>query len=390
MPIKNNHNINVHVKNVIKLDHNKKKTRRRRKNKNNKNIMPLARPNNSVYNPNATTYFSGGGGGGGGIILAPTNKSGYDMKPRIGFGIDPNDTTSTNMTQQLLSEHQKQNDDKTNQMFLEHQKQNDDKTNQMFINYHKNFVNGMKLYHNNYVEPLKNDIHILQSDFDSYKMSNYPLLYPDSPLKETLTNDLLTADDNYNKDNNNNVVYNDENSVLYDPLLKPYYPDFNIEDIYNSKNADNFDDKDGYPILHSNNADNFSPPPFDEFISNNFNNANLNEDFDVQSVDDENDEVPKDNSVLEVVMIPQYLSKINNADNLRYIIKNHGLNINTQNLNVKSLKDKIKQKILELNPGIDTSSIIFNLPADILSDNQLAEGKKLLKQKKSTQQYKKL
>ncbi len=125
MPNKNH--INVNVKNVIKLDHNKKKTRRRRKNKNNKNIpIPLARPNNSVYNPNAITYQTGVSGVGstgvgsshpssqGGSIQYPINKSAYDTKPRIGFGIDPNsDTASTNMTQQLLLEHQKKNDDKS-------------------------------------------------------------------------------------------------------------------------------------------------------------------------------------------------------------------------------------------------------------------------------------
>ena len=133
MPIKNNH-INVNVKNVIKLDHNKKKTRRRRKNKNNKNIpLPLARPNNSVYNPNGITYQTGVGSSHpsvqGGSIQYPINKSAYDTKPRIGWQ-DPNDTNSTNMTQQLLLEHQKQNEDKTNQLLLEHQNKNDDKTNQ--------------------------------------------------------------------------------------------------------------------------------------------------------------------------------------------------------------------------------------------------------------------
>jgi hypothetical protein len=52
------------------------------------------------------------------------------MKPRIGFGVDPNsDTTSTNMIQQLL---------------LENQKYNDDKTNQKFFDYHKQIENGMK------------------------------------------------------------------------------------------------------------------------------------------------------------------------------------------------------------------------------------------------------
>jgi hypothetical protein len=134
MPIKNNH-INVNVKNVIKLDHNKKKTRRTRKNKNNKNMpIPLARPNNSNYNPNAITYQTSGVGGS--IQYPPSNKPTYDMKPRIGFGIDPNsDTTSTNMTQQLL---------------LEHQKKNDDKTKKMLLDYNKYIQESVSAYHNSY------------------------------------------------------------------------------------------------------------------------------------------------------------------------------------------------------------------------------------------------
>jgi hypothetical protein len=352
MPNKNH--INVNVKNVIKLDHNNKKTRRRRKNKNNKNIpIPLARPNNSVYNPNAITYqtgVSGVGSTGGSIILPPTNKAGYDTKPRIGFGIDPNDTNSTNMTQQLL---------------LEHQKKNDDNTKQMLFAYHKNFVNGMKVYHNNYYEPLKNDIHILKSDFDSYT-NTYPIIYePHSPLPERYTNDFL--------------INNDDNNAEY-----------NLDNIYNSKNADNFDDKEGYPILESNNADNFLPPPFKEFVTNTFNTTNLKNnidetnlknDFDEQSDDDEND-LPKNDAVLEVVMISQYLSKVNNAENLRYINKTYGLNINSKNLNVGLFKDKIKQKLKELNPSIDASSIIVKLPATKLTDKQIAEGKKIKENKK--------
>ena len=126
MPTKNNH-INVNVKNVIKLDHMKKKTKRKhQKNKTNKKSgvpISLIRPNNSVYDPNAITYRTGDARIQGGSIQYPIiNKSGYDMKPKIGF-IDPNsDTTSTNMTQQLLLEFQKQNDDKTNKMFSDYDK----------------------------------------------------------------------------------------------------------------------------------------------------------------------------------------------------------------------------------------------------------------------------
>ncbi len=281
MPIKNNH-INVNVKNVIKLDHNKKKKtrRKRRENKNNKNIpMPLVRSNNSVYVPNAITYQTGGGGS----IQYPINKSGYDMKPRIGF-IDPNsDTISTNLTQQLLLENQKYND-------------------------------------------------------DSYIV--------------------------YNTNNNRKEVFE---------------PELNFEDIYNSKNADNSDAKENYPILTSNNADIFSPPPFDEFILNNFPNPNLNKDFEVQSVDEDDDEdkLPKNNAVVETVLVPQYLSLINNLESLKFINTNEGLNIDTKGLKNYDLKKKIIEKLIK--QGKDAS--IVKLPADKLTDKQVAEGKKI-KQKK--------
>ena len=162
-------------------------------------------------------------------------------------------------------------------------------------------------------------------------------------------------------------------------------PEINFDNIYNAKNADNFDDKKGYPILASDNANKFSPPPFDEFVTNTFNNTNLkndidnpnlNNDFDEQSDDDEND-LPKNDAVLEVVMIPQYLSKVSNFQNLKYINKTKNLNINFQDLNVKSFKEKIKQKLIQLNPSIDEASIIVNLPADRLTDKQIAEGKKI-------------
>jgi hypothetical protein len=57
-----------------------------------------------------------------------------------------------------------------------------------FVKKHKNVIDAVRndesvqnLYHSKHIAPLKNDIHILQSDFDSYKTStnpkiNYPLL----------------------------------------------------------------------------------------------------------------------------------------------------------------------------------------------------------------------
>jgi len=357
MPTKNNH-INVNVKNVIKLDHMKKKTKRKRqKNKTNKISgvpISLVRPNNSVYNPNAITYQTGGS------IQYPTiNKTGYDMKPRIGFGVDPNsDTTSTNMIQQLLLENQKYNDDKTNQKFFDYHKQIENGMKE----YHDNFKNGMEKYHTNYIEPLKNDIHNLQSDFDSYKTSNDPLIYyPQSPLPKHYTNDLLINNDD------SNIVYNTNNN-----RKEVFEPELNFEDIYNSKNADNSDAKENYPILTSNNADIFSPPPFQ--------NPNLNKDFEVQSVDedDDEDELPKNDAIVETVLIPQYLSLINNLESLKFINTNEGLNIDTKGFKTNyNLKMKIIEKLNE--QGKDAS--IVYLPADKLTDKQIADGEKI-KQKK--------
>ena len=374
MPIKNNH-INVNVKNVIKLDHNKKKTRRRRKNKNNKNIpIPLARPNNSVYNPNAITYQTGVGSSHPSIqgsIQYSTNKSTYDMKPRIGFGIDPNsDTTSTNMTQQLL---------------LEHQKQNDDKTNERFLDYHTNFVNGMKLYHESYYEPLK-------SDFDRFT-NTYPTIYQQqSPSSaEHYTNNLL-------------INYDDNNVKKITPYLNKYKsavdntnnnrkiehgydePEFNFDNIYNSKNADNFDDKEDYPILESNNADNFSPPPFDEFVSNAFNNTklkndidntNLNEAFDVESVDEDENDLPKNDAVLEEKTFAIYFSQIKDPKILNYINKSDprlklivppGIGGGAFNL---LLLNKLKQSTNTKIKGLK-----FNIPARFFTEEQIKKLKK--------------
>ena len=219
----------------------------------------------------------------------------------------------------------------------------------------------MGKYHTNYIEPLKNDIHILQSDFDSYKTSNDPIIYyPQSPLPKHYTNDLLINNDD------SNIVYNTN-----DNRKEVFEPEFNLEDIYNSKNADNFDEKENYPILKSNNADIFSPPPFDEFISNNFPNPNLKNDFEVQSVDENDDE----DVVIQTVLIPQYLSLINNLESLKFINTNQGLNIDTKGLKNYDLKKKIIEKLK--NKGKDTS--IVYLPADKLTDKQMKEGEKLQK-----------
>ena len=363
MPTKNNH-INVNVKNVIKLDHSKKKTKRKRQ-KNKTNKISLIRPNNSVYDPNSITLRTGDARIQGGSIQYPINKSGYDMKPRIGF-IDPNsDTISTNLTQQLLLENQKYNDDKTKQTFINYH----EKIENGMKAYHDQFLNGMSKYHKNFIDPLKNEIHILQSDFDSYKTSTNPKIdYPESPLPKHYTNDLLINNDD------SNIVYNTNNN-----RKEVFEPELNFEDIYNSKDADNSDAKENYPILTSNNADIFSPPPFDEFILNNFPNPNLNKDFEVQSVDEDDDEdkLPKNNAIVETVLVPQYLSLINNLESLKFINTNEGLNIDTKGLKNYDLKKKIIEK---LNLAGKSTSIV-NLPADKLTDKQIADGKKIQKLK---------
>jgi hypothetical protein len=76
-------------------------------------------------------------------------------------------------------------------------------------------------------------------------------------------------------------------------------------------------------------------------------------------------------------LVPQYLSLINNLESLKFINTNEGLNIDTKGLKNYDFKKKIIEKLNE--QGKD-ASIVF-LPADKLTDKQLAEGKKI-KQKK--------
>jgi hypothetical protein len=333
--------------------------------------MPLVRPNNSVYDPNAITYQTGAGGGG--IILHPINKGPYDTKPRIGWQ-DPNDTNSTNMTQQLL---------------LEHQKQNDDKTKKMFVNYHKNIKDGFIAYHNNYYEPLLREYNNLQTDFDIYK--RYPL--PSNYTQELLNN-------NYNT--NDNIVVDNTNFQQQNPM-------YDYTDIYKSNN--NLDDKDTdypilepthpnnfdtnnedyYPLLESNNADNFSPPPFENFLSKH---------FDVETVDeDENEnlnkklssfdigEQPKNDALLEEFMYPQNLASINRMDKLRYINNNDKhLHIRDipKDISINKFKKLINEKLFKKDPKTNEMNNIrgdlnFDLPASYLTDAEIERGKTILK-----------
>jgi len=266
MPTKNNH-INVNVKNVIKLDHNKKKTRHRRKN-NKKSGVPisLVRPNNSIYDPNAITYHTGDARmqGGGSIQYPIINKSGYDMKPRIGF-IDPNsDTTSTNMTQQLL---------------LEFQKQNDDKTNKMFSDYNKKLQNAYIAYHNNYYEPLVTEHNNLQTDFDRYKTNNYKNVdydyYSDNSDNNAkiFPSSILSNNDTKNNafEDINNTRFEQYNPVYNDVMLNDSVEEENLI-LASNNNEDNLNNPEKLnPLLTSDNSSNFSPPPFENFLNDHFN-----------------------------------------------------------------------------------------------------------------------
>ena len=273
----------------------------------------------------------------------------------------------------------------TQQLLLEHQKQNDDKTNERFLDYHTNFVNGMKLYHESYYEPLK-------SEFDRFT-NTYPTIYQQqspSPAEHYTNNLLINYDDNNVKkitpylnkyksavDNTNN---NRKIEHGYDE------PEFNFDNIYNSKNADNFDDKEDYPILESNNADNFSPPPFDEFVSNAFNNTklkndidntNLNEAFDVESVDEDENDLPKNDAVLEEKTFAIYFSQIKDPKILNYINKSDprlklivppGIGGGAFNL---LLLNKLKQSTNTKIKGLK-----FNIPARFFTEEQIKKIKK--------------
>ena len=163
-------------------------------------------------------------------------------------------------------------------------------------------------------------------------------------------------------------------------------PEFNFDNIYNSKNADNFDDKEDYPILESNNADNFSPPPFDEFVSNAFNNTklkndidntNLNEAFDVESVDEDENDLPKNDAVLEEKTFAIYFSQIKDPKILNYINKSDprlklivppGIGGGAFNL---LLLNKLKQSTNTKIKGLK-----FNIPARFFTEEQIKKLKK--------------
>jgi hypothetical protein len=269
----------------------------------------------------------------------------------------------------------------TQQLLLEHQKQNDDKTKQMFSDYHKYIKDSVSAYHNSYYEPLLREHNNLQTDFDTNKMNNYAI-----PQPYLNNNELNPLSDNYD-DSNPNPKFNPWSDTYDDelPTPNPNLDPWGDDTINNMKDPAIPHPDDINTILASDNADKFSPPPFDNFLTDHFNYTNLKKDFEIESVDEQqpkdDKQQPKDDSVLEVVMLPQYLSKVNKVENLRYINKTYKLNINSKDLNVGLFKDKIKKKLIELNPGKDASSIIVNLPANRLSDKQIAEGKKITKKK---------
>ena len=92
--------VEVHVKNVIKLDHSKKTNKKRKPTKKGrKNNIPtqLVKPNNTQYDKNAKTFYTSGSS----IISPQENKYGCDKTPRITYGMNPNDANSTNLAQQI-------------------------------------------------------------------------------------------------------------------------------------------------------------------------------------------------------------------------------------------------------------------------------------------------
>ena len=280
----------------------------------------------------------------------------------------------------------------TQQLLLEHQKKNDDKTKKMFLDYNKYIQESVSAYHNSYYEPLLREHNNLQTDFNKNKINNYAILQQ-SPLKEAYIND-FNIDDNLDPwadtDDDENLS---EKKNQKDPTIP--YSDNTIDNFltvhFDANSPINLPDKQNLkdpaipysdntnPILASDNADKFSPPPFGNFLTDHFNNTNLNKHFDEQLVDEDENDLPKNDAVLEEVMVPQYLSKVNNKDHLKYINESYGLNINSKNLSVALFKDKIKQKLKESNPSIKQSKIIVNLPATKLTDNQIAEGEKITK-----------
>ena len=137
---------------------------------------------------------------------------------------------------------------------------------------------------------------------------------------------------------------------------------------YTIKKKSNNDTKEVYPILEPNNPNNF-----DTFSSSEFFKSPVEVETVEEYEDDDEDELPKNDAIVETVLVPQYLSVINNLEMFKFINTNEGLNIDTKGMR----NDELRKKIMEKLKLAGKSSSIVYLPADKLTNKQIADGEKI-------------
>ena len=236
------------------------------------------KPNNTQYDKNAKTFYTPGSS----LILPQENKYGYDKTPRITYGMNPNDTNSTNLTQQLL---------------LEHQRKNEEYTNKLLQNQHKQFKDGFKEYHTHYIEPLhkyQNELHDrvtkldLKTDLNDAKhhenaSRNFHIM--DAYNKNHMKTEKKLQDGLYNIQNQANDFIQNHYTPKMDQITNKLdhvvrdsvapYP----EEYTNNLLGNNTDDEilynvyldesninDDNPLLNSNNTDNLTQPFQEIFV----------------------------------------------------------------------------------------------------------------------------
>ena len=349
--------VEVHVKNVIKLDHSKKTNKKRKPTKKGRKptkkgeLMPLlARPNNTQYDKNAKTYYTPGSS----LILPQENKYGYDKNPRIIHGMNPNDTNSTNLTQQLL---------------LEHQRKNEQNTKELLQNQHKQFKDGFKEYHTHYIEPLHkyqnelhervNNIHDRLDQMDNVNDSNLYQYYVGDNIDDYVTNPIL------------NLNNEKEESLVKSPFKKLFkYEKTKLRDKLREEEYDK------NPILDSNNADNLTQPfeeifvpesnsdleseegeliehkgePIDDIIEEEVIPASQTDKQNISGVDIETVDEPI-KTEKPINKTPFLFSQIRNLTQAIYIYKKLFNDEEYENMDFKPMKKKIREEAIKQKLG---------------------------------------
>jgi len=433
MPVKIKQNININVNTSSKKDKTKTKKATRRKKKN-KNQLVSYNPSNNAYNPNARTMQTSmsSSGGGGSIIL---NKPDYSKVP---YGLQMNDNMNNEMNKKIEDINKRFTDgfntyhnntllpvlNNYHDTLIKPGFQNvDNKVNKLevdFNNYHNNtLLPALNNYHDTLIKPgfqkVNNKFNKLEVDFNNYH-NNY--VHPS--FNETKENhDTLKL-----KLNENQL-----NSQAHKDGMSPSYHAFRSDfDDLNSVNSSNLlstkddlvysDDDESFNLFqhfknsNENNQEISQQPEFDfsrgpEYRRNQdiINEINVKKERikelkakrkqgeeDIFNLYQDSLTIPFDeadgyklkpdfpeetqpHAIIEEIELPMNLSAMNMSQ-LKYIINKLNLSIDNNANSIDEYRDEIVDIMKEREPNND-SKLIFNIPTNLMTDEQIQTGEEL-------------